>query len=124
MNQNSSPTPRRPHSSPAQRARWVARFQRSGLSQRAFAQQQGLNLFTLRQWIHSRSSRHQARRAASSPRSAPPLRELPLSSWLGAAAAPTWAAELSSPAGAALRLSAQLPPALLPALLRAWRRSC
>lgn len=119
MNKNSSPVTRRPHRSPVQRARWVARFLQSGLSQRAFALQHGLNVFTLRKWIDSLPGHPLRRRSAA----APPLRELPLGSLL-ASATPAWAAELALPTGAHLRLSAQLPPALLPALLRAWRRSC
>jgi transposase-like protein len=36
----------------AERAQWIERFRASGLTQSEFAQQQGLNLGTFRQWIY------------------------------------------------------------------------
>src|SRR5260370_35985737 len=42
---------RRPRSTPEQRADWVRRYERSGLSQREFAERHHLGLFNLRRWI-------------------------------------------------------------------------
>jgi hypothetical protein len=42
---------RRPRSSPKERASWVRRYERAGLSQREFADRHHLGLFALRNWI-------------------------------------------------------------------------
>jgi hypothetical protein len=42
---------RGPHSTPEQRADWLRRYERSGLSPREFAGRHRLGLFTLRKWI-------------------------------------------------------------------------
>lgn len=101
---------RRPHSTPAERARWVARFQRSGLSQAAFAQAHDLNGFTLRKWLEEPAPRDRSRRKISSA-----LREVSLGPMLG----PKWAAEIILPSGATVRLSAEAAPWLAQTLLRA-----
>ena len=60
-------------SKPADKPQWVRiaeQFEHSGLTQKQFAQQQGLPLSTVQSWIYRR------RRQASAP-SAPPVRLLP-----------------------------------------------
>jgi hypothetical protein len=61
-------------SKPADRPQWVRiaeQFEHSGLTQKQFAQQQGLPLSTVQSWIYRR------RRQESAP-SAPPVRLLPV----------------------------------------------
>lgn len=50
-----------------ERAEWVRRFTQSGLSQQAFAQEHGLKVSSLRNWLYKQSS----------PAKAPQLIELP-----------------------------------------------
>jgi hypothetical protein len=42
---------------PEQRAEMVATFRQSGLSQRAFAELEGINLSRLQSWLYAKSSR-------------------------------------------------------------------
>lgn len=102
---------RRPRSTPEQRAQWVGRYERSGLSQREFAQRHGLGIFTLRNWIAQR-----AKGAASRADARPLWRELKLE---GLAGAPGWAAEVVKPEGWTVRVAHDAPKALVAELLRA-----
>ena len=102
MNRLGSSRRRRPNSSPAQRAQWLARFEQSGLSQQAFAQEHGINLFTFRKWVEGQ------RRPAQPVRPpAPPLREVSLGQVLGQ---PPWLAEVQRPDGLIVRLGAPALP--------------
>jgi len=74
----------------------VAKYHASGLTQRQFAEQHGLKLSTLRQWIYRPSSRQ--RRGRTSP---PAFQELALP------LLESWAAELRLPSGRVLRLNPQ-----------------
>jgi len=82
----------------AERAAWVRRFDRSGLTRGEFTQRHGLGRSTLDRW---RSSR------ASVPPALPPLREVRLGPMLGQ---PQWIAEVQRPDGLTLRLSAAALP--------------
>jgi transposase-like protein len=89
----------RRHRTPAaERAAWVRRFERSGLTRGEFAQRHGLGHSTLDRW---RSSR------ASVRKNLPPLREVRLAPLLGL---PSWVAEVQRPDGLTLRLSAAALP--------------
>ena len=107
----SSSRQRRPHSTPEQRAKWVEGYERSGLSQREFAQRHRLGVFTLRHWIAQK-----AKGAASRADARPVWRELKLD---GLSGATRWAAEVVRPDGYVVRVAHDAPSALLEELLRA-----
>ena len=89
---------RRHRTTAAERAAWVRRSERSGLTRGEFAQRHGLGRSTLDRWRGSR---------ASVPKALPPLREVRLAPLLGP---PPWAAEVQRPDGLTLRLSAAALP--------------
>jgi len=100
---------RRPRSTPEERAKWVRRYERSGLSQREFAERHGLGVFTLRRWIA------QAAHHASPTRNGKPVwQELTLG---GLAGANRWAAEVVRPDGLVVRVAYDTPRVLLEELL-------
>jgi len=102
---------RRPRSTPGQRASWVRRYERSGLSQREFAERHHLGLFNLRKWIAQNAA------GTSSASDAQPVwRELKLDGLPGAT---RWAAEVVRPDGLVVRVADDAPVALLEELLRA-----
>ena len=105
---------RRPRSTPEQRAQWVSRYQRSGLSQREFAERHELGLYSLRKWIVQNGVE-----ASSASAARPVWQEQKLPASLGAM---RWAAEVVRPDGLTVRLAHDAPAALLAELLRA--RSC
>jgi len=102
---------RRPHSTPEQRAKWVRRYERSGLSQREFAERHRLGLFTLRKWISQ-----DGKQALSGRNGKPVWQELKLD---GVSGASRWAAEVVRPDGFVVRVAQDTPSALLAELLRA-----
>ena len=102
---------RRPHSTPEQRAKWVRRYERTGLSQREFAERHGLGLFTLRKWIFQDGNQVLPGR-----RGKPVWEELKLD---GVSGASRWAAEVVRPDGFVVRVAQDTPSALLAELLRA-----
>jgi hypothetical protein len=102
---------RRSRTTPIERAQWVRRFQRSGLTQRAFAQEHRLGLSTLQQWI---VRQHQAVGSNGWAK----LREVSLETVLGAH---PWAAEIVLPDTTLVRVRQMEPVA---PLLQALRRSC
>jgi hypothetical protein len=89
----SRPTP------PQHRERLLAKYRASDLTQSQFAQQHGLKLSTLRQWIYRPGLPRVPRQT---PR--PVFQEVPL---LGVPFLDNWAAELRLPGGTLLRLNAQ-----------------
>jgi transposase-like protein len=101
---------RRPHSTPEQRAKWVRRYERSGLSQREFAERHRLGLSTLRKWIAQ-----DGRQALSGRKGKAVWQELKLDGLAGAA---RWAAEVVRPDGLVVRVAHDAPPAWLEELLR------
>lgn len=102
---------RRPHSTAAQRTRWVRRYERSGLSQREFAERHNLRLFTLRKWIAQN-----AVQARLGTKGRAVWQELKLE---GLPVATRWAAEVVRPDGLVVRVAHDTPVALLEELLRA-----
>ena len=105
---------RRPRTTPGERADWVRRYQRCGLSQREFAERHDLGLYSLRKWIVQNGVEAGAAAAAR-----PVWQELKLPASLGTM---RWAAEVVRPDGLTVRLAHDAPAALLAELLRA--RSC
>ena len=102
---------RRAHATPAQRARTVRRFQRSGLSRAEFARRQGLVLSTLDRWLG------EARHAPQGP-PAVAFSEMRLASPLLPGAASAWAVEIVSPKGLTVRWREPLAAPELVRLLR------
>ncbi len=102
---------RRPRTTAEQRAKWVARYERSGLAQRDFAQRHGLGLSTLRKWIAQEGNQGMPGRNGQ-----PVWQELKLEGWAGAA---RWAAEVVRPDGWVVRVTHDTPRPLLTELLRA-----
>jgi len=88
----------------AERAAWVRRFQRSGLTQRDFATQHGLGLSTLGRWLGQPSNSV----------SAPAFAEVKLPVPGG-----RWAAEIVHADGVVLRLAHDVPVHLVEQLLPA-----
>jgi hypothetical protein len=100
------------YTTPAERAQWAQRFYQSGLTQQAFAQQQGLKLSTLQLWLaQTRSSAAKGQRRSRS-QAKPLFREV---KWVGASAG--WAAEVVGQKGTVLRLAHDVPGGLLQELL-------
>jgi hypothetical protein len=102
---------RRPHSTPEQRAKWVRRYERSGLSQREFAARHQLGLSTLRKWIAQNGVETSLAADAQ-----PGWHELKLTALPGAT---RWAAEVVRPDGLVVRVAHDTPVAMLEELLRA-----
>ena len=104
-------SPQRRRFSASQIQRFLADFDRSGLSGVAFARQRGLCYTVFCRW----------RKLHRAPALRPPrLRAVPLGSLL----APAWMAEIALPNGATLRLGAQASAAWTDAVLRRLARSC
>ncbi len=101
---------RRPRATSAERARWVRRYDRSGLTQREFAIRHQLGLSTLQKWVaHCRTQ-------ADSGSAAQPLwQELKLPAALAPA---RWAVELVRPDGLTCRVAHDAPAELVAGLLR------
>lgn len=103
-----SPTVFEPTPNAAERARWVERYRRSGLTQRAFAAAHGLQAGRLHYWLYGP-------RAAPRPGlPGPRLQEVRVEGWTGVQ---RWSAEVGLPDGRTLRLDAPLARELLAPLL-------
>ena len=89
----------------------MRRYERSGLSQREFAERHQLGLFALRKWITQDGNR-----ASSGPEGKTVWQELKLDGLPGAA---RWAAEVVRPDGWVVRVAHDAPVGLLEALLGA-----
>ena len=101
----------------------VARYRRSGLSLAEFARAERLPPGRLHYWIYQK---HRPAAAAHSPRGGcpaarPAFQEVRLASGLGLV---SWAAEVSLPAGLAVRFSATAAPAWIGAVVQALERPC
>ena len=108
----------RQHHTPEQRAELLARYRRSGLSQRDFVRSHGLGLSTLTKWL-----REERRTGVKPPEQndSVPFQEVNLRPQFGTA---RWAAEVALVDGTVLRLSAQAAVAWATALLQTLRRPC
>lgn len=107
---DSTPTPRRQRVSAEERSRLVCLFRASGLTQAEFAQQQGIKLSTLHQWLYRGVPKKKARTR---------FQELPVPSLF----APTWMAEIALGGGLTLRLSASANADWIGSVVRALRQS-
>jgi len=106
-----TPTASRPSRSAAtaeEKAEWVKRFHESGLSFRKFSAQHSVSLMSICRWVNQAKDSQVA-----SP--TPQFEELTLPPL---AAGSEWAVELTLPNGTVLRLSKEVPAAMLDQLLR------
>lgn len=112
----SEPGPRRGRQAltPEEMAKHVAAFRHSGMSVAAFARQEGLSYYVLRGW------RQRAKRVPWRHAPGPRFQTVPLNSLLSQA----WAAEVVGPTGVTVRLSGQVPPALVLQLMALTSRPC
>jgi hypothetical protein len=110
MNSTTARARRRPRSTPPERADWVRRFHRSGLTQREFADRHRLGLSTLQKWMAQRPAEPSSGRGAKCV-----WQELKLPAPPGA---PRWAVELVRPDGLTLRVAPEAPTSLVAELLR------
>ena len=85
--------------SAAERERFLAKYQASGLTQREFAREHGVKLRSLRHWLYGFSSKQRVARPAKLA-----FREV---NWGGIPLLESWAAELRLPNGLVLRLNGQ-----------------
>jgi hypothetical protein len=92
-----------------QKAQWVAKYQASGLTLRAFSEQNNIGYMSLWRWLR-RSEKPVAEALAPAI-----FTELKLPS---AGANCAWAVELTLPNGTVLRMTKDTPPALVEPLLR------
>ena len=98
-----------------ERAEWIARYRSSGLRAPQFAEQHGLKLGTLRNWIQKEAHESSLGRETTG------FQELLLPS---VAAIGPWAAEVQLPDGVVVRLGVVATPSWIAALLKTVRPSC
>jgi len=105
---------RRPRASEQEKAQWAERYYQSGLTQKQFAQQQGIADSTLQRWVAEHPCPGQAVTRTREVGLLSGFAELKLPA---SPIPPDWAAELCRPNGVVLRVAADLPAALLAQLL-------
>jgi hypothetical protein len=98
-----------------ERAEWITRYRSSGLRPAQFAEQHGLKLGTLRNWIQKESHESSLGRETTG------FQELLLPS---VAATGPWAAEVQLPDGVVVRLGVVATPSWIASLLKTVRPSC
>ncbi len=97
---------------------WVRRYLSSGLTHREFCRRYGISTTALVVW--QRQVREQQQQAAEARQDElselkPVLKEVPLASVLGGG---KWAGELSFPSGTVLRMTAELPAAVVKEIIQ------
>ena len=97
-----------------EKAQWVKRFIESGLSIRKFSAQNGLPKMSLWRWVNKAKAKQTPDGAVAVHPAVPAFTEIKL---LPPVERSAWVAELSSPNGQVLRLSKDVPAALLEELL-------
>lgn len=99
--------------SATEKAEWVQKYQQSGLSQREFSKQAGIEYMSLYRWARKqRGSSQPAQKGSLSPVAFAELK-LPASTQRC-----DWAVELALANGTVLRLTKDTPPTLVDQLLR------
>lgn len=92
----------------------VAEYERSRLTQEAFAKQRGIKVGTLRQWLYRRE------RTKAGGAKEPTFQEVSLGDLSSSS---SWAAEISWPQGPTIRLSGQSSPAWAGELIKTVQES-
>lgn len=98
-----------------QKAQWVKRFNESGLSLRQFSDQNGIGYMSLWRWVSRTKAKPTIETAAEPHPAAPTFTEIKL---VPSVERSDWVAELSLSNGKVLRLSKEVPAAMLEQLLR------
>ena len=98
-----------------EKAQWVKRFLESGLSIRKFSAQNGIGYMSLWRWTNIARAKQTPDGAVGVYPVVPAFTEIKL---LAPVESSVWVAELSLPNGKVLRLSKDVPAALLEQLLR------
>ena len=116
MNEQSN---RRRIVSPSERARVISRFRSSGVSQREFAEEQGLKLTTLQSWLYGKRSQSQSAGRAR-------FQEIKLlpGTVMSSSTGPGWAAEVEWAKGVKVRVSPGVDPVWLSAVVKQLGRVC
>ncbi len=117
MNEESSSGGKRRHFTKEERCELVAKYERSGLTQRVFVEKHGMSLATLTNWL-----RVHRRNKVKTPSKEVGFRSVDLSGLLGGAQA--WAAEVVLPDGSVVRLGSQVNATLAVGLVKLLRRAC
>jgi len=99
--------------SASQKAEWVEKYLKSGLSLRQFSDQSGLGYMSLYRWVKKQERATEAGQKRGPEAIDFAELKLPVS-----APRSDWAVELSLPNGTVLRMSKDTPPALVKQLLR------
>jgi len=99
--------------SAAEKAEWVKKYRQSGLSQREFSKQAGIEYMSLYRW--ARKERERSKPAQQSVQSTVGFAELQLPA---STQRSDWAVELALTNGTVLRLTKDTPPTLVDQLLR------
>ena len=119
MNENSealiAPPAKRFQVTAEQKVQWVRRFIESGLSIRKFSAQNGLPQMSLCRWVNRARGNQSTDRAVEAQPAAPAFTEIKL---VPSVERSDWVAELSLSNGKVLRLSKEVPAAMLEQLLR------
>ncbi len=102
--------------SPEERARLIAEYAESGLSQKAFAEERGINVGTFRQWLYRSDGKEGVGTAQE-----PTFQEISLGDLPSAEA---WAVEISWPQGPTIRLSTAVSPAWAGELIKTLQATC
>jgi transposase-like protein len=111
---NAEVAPRRLRTlSASQKAEWVEKYLKSGLSLRQFSDQSGLGYMSLYRWV-----KKQEGATESGQKPAPEAIDFAELKLPVSAPRSDWAVELSLPNGTVLRMSKDTPPALVEQLLR------
>ena len=105
--------PRLPTFSVSQKAEWVEKYLKSGLSLRQFSKQCGVGHRSLHRWVKKQREILEPQRKHSGEAMDFAELKLPIATQCS-----DWAVELSLPNGTILRLSKDTPPALVDQLLR------
>ena len=102
----------------------IGRYRRSGLSLRDFARTEGLPPGRLHYWLYQKHRRSVApdKPTGSNAAAAPAFQEMRLTNSLSLVT--SWAAEVSLPAGLAVRFSATAAPGWVGAVVQALQRPC
>jgi len=101
----------------------INRFRRSGLSLQDFARAEGLPRGRLHYWVYQKRGQSAAAEQLKSPSPAAPVfQEIKLGG--GLSLVPSWAAEVSLPAGVAVRFSSTAQPAWIGAVVQALHQPC
>jgi hypothetical protein len=97
----------------SQKAEWVAKYLKSGLSLREFSNQSGLGYMSLYRWVRKQGRTIESRQKPAQEAIDFAELKLPVSTQRS-----DWAVELTLPNGTVLRMSKDTPPSLVDQLLR------